>query len=40
MIRKAGFLLPGQGGEEEWVKGAWEDLTMGIAAIHKGVKPA
>ncbi|KAF2706390.1 hypothetical protein K504DRAFT_438648 [Pleomassaria siparia CBS 279.74] len=31
MIRKAGFLVPGQG---------WEDLTGGIAAIHKGVKPA
>ncbi|KAF2798456.1 ubiquinone/menaquinone biosynthesis methyltransferase ubiE [Melanomma pulvis-pyrius CBS 109.77] len=31
MIREAGFLVPGQG---------WEDLTGGIAAIHKGVKPA
>ncbi|KAF2849905.1 ubiquinone biosynthesis methyltransferas-like protein coq5 [Plenodomus tracheiphilus IPT5] len=30
MIRDAGFLVPGKG---------WEDLTMGIAAIHKGVKP-
>lgn len=30
MIREAGFLIPGQG---------WEDLTLGIAAIHKGVKP-
>jgi 2-methoxy-6-polyprenyl-1,4-benzoquinol methylase len=30
MIREAGFLVPGRG---------WEDLTMGIAAIHKGVKP-
>ncbi|KAH6865646.1 ubiquinone/menaquinone biosynthesis methyltransferase ubiE [Alternaria rosae] len=30
MIREAGFLVPGKG---------WEDLTMGIAAIHKGVKP-
>ncbi|OCK77559.1 hypothetical protein K432DRAFT_303953 [Lepidopterella palustris CBS 459.81] len=30
MIKNAGFLVPGQG---------WEDLTGGIAAIHKGVKP-
>lgn len=30
MIREAGFLIPGKG---------WEDLTGGIAAIHKGVKP-
>lgn len=31
MIRDAGFLVPGKG---------YEDLTDGIAAIHKGVKPA
>lgn len=31
MIQKAGFVVPGQG---------WEDLTNGIAAIHKGIKPA
>jgi 2-methoxy-6-polyprenyl-1,4-benzoquinol methylase len=31
MIQEAGFLVPGQG---------WEDLTGGIAAIHKGVKPS
>ena len=31
MIREAGFLIPGQG---------WENLTNGIAAIHKGVKPS
>ncbi|KAJ4295406.1 2-hexaprenyl-6-methoxy-1,4-benzoquinone methyltransferase [Kalmusia sp. IMI 367209] len=31
MIQDAGFLVPGKG---------WEDLTGGIAAIHKGVKPA
>ena len=39
MIKKAGFLLPGQrlGGED--TLSGWEDLTMGIAAIHKGVKP-
>ncbi|KAI8935247.1 hypothetical protein NX059_007836 [Plenodomus lindquistii] len=30
MIRDAGFLVPGKG---------WEDLTGGIAAVHKGVKP-
>ena len=30
MIEAAGFLIPGKG---------WEDLTGGIAAIHKGVKP-
>ncbi|KAH4212264.1 2-methoxy-6-polyprenyl-1,4-benzoquinol methylase [Parastagonospora nodorum] len=31
MIKDAGFEVPGKG---------WEDLTNGIAAIHKGVKPA
>lgn len=41
MIREAGFLIPGtrqrvDGTEEE---GGWEDLSLGIAAIHKGVKP-
>ncbi|RQM05986.1 hypothetical protein DH86_00002552 [Scytalidium sp. 3C] len=30
MIKDAGFIVPGKG---------WEDLTMGIAAIHKGIKP-
>jgi 2-methoxy-6-polyprenyl-1,4-benzoquinol methylase len=30
MIRDAGFLVPGKG---------YENLTNGIAAIHKGVKP-
>ncbi|KAB8293819.1 hypothetical protein EYC80_009301 [Monilinia laxa] len=30
MIKEAGFVVPGKG---------WEDLTGGIAAIHKGVKP-
>ncbi|KAI9759582.1 MAG: hypothetical protein M4579_002248 [Chaenotheca gracillima] len=44
MISEAGFLLPGNaGGAERDEKigkgGAWEDLTGGIAAIHKGVKP-
>ena len=34
MIQEAGFLLPGNGTE------GWEDLTFGVAAIHKGVKPA
>ncbi|KUJ12248.1 UbiE/COQ5 methyltransferase [Mollisia scopiformis] len=31
MIKEAGFVVPGKG---------WEDLTGGIAAIHKGIKPA
>ncbi|KAF2452869.1 putative ubiquinone biosynthesis methyltransferase Coq5 [Lineolata rhizophorae] len=30
MIMDAGFIVPGRG---------WEDLSMGIAAIHKGIKP-
>ena len=30
MIQKAGFMIPGQG---------FENLTGGIAAIHKGIKP-
>jgi 2-methoxy-6-polyprenyl-1,4-benzoquinol methylase len=30
MIKAAGFMVPGKG---------WEDLTGGIAAIHKGIKP-
>lgn len=30
MIRRSGFLMSGNG---------WEDLTGGIAAIHKGLKP-
>lgn len=30
LIEQAGFLIPGKG---------WEDLTGGIAAIHKGIKP-
>lgn len=30
MIQDAGFIVPGKG---------WEDLTGGIAAIHKGIKP-
>ncbi|PWY65227.1 UbiE/COQ5 methyltransferase [Aspergillus heteromorphus CBS 117.55] len=30
MIQKAGFMIPGRG---------YEDLTGGIAAIHKGIKP-
>lgn len=30
MIRDAGFVIAGQG---------WEDLTGGVAAIHKGMKP-
>ena len=38
MIKQAGFLIPGE--EERGLQGGWEDLSMGIAAIHKGVKPA
>ena len=30
MIRQEGFMVPGKG---------WEDLTAGIATIHKGIKP-
>ncbi|KAK0931226.1 2-hexaprenyl-6-methoxy-1,4-benzoquinone methyltransferase [Friedmanniomyces endolithicus] len=40
MIEEAGFIVPGKergdGGE---LQGGWEDLSLGIAAIHKGVKP-
>ncbi|KAH9810751.1 2-methoxy-6-polyprenyl-1,4-benzoquinol methylase, mitochondrial [Teratosphaeria destructans] len=41
MIRDAGFLIPGEVGHAEsgLPKTGWEDLTMGVAAIHKGVKP-
>ncbi|KAI9840481.1 MAG: 2-hexaprenyl-6-methoxy-1,4-benzoquinone methyltransferase [Sclerophora amabilis] len=41
MIAEAGFMLPGGEGDEDGshVNGGWEDLTRGIAAIHKGVKP-
>ncbi|KAF4550025.1 2-methoxy-6-polyprenyl-1,4-benzoquinol methylase-like protein [Elsinoe fawcettii] len=38
MIKNAGFVLPGEGLGEGEEKG-WTDLTGGIAAIHKGVKP-
>ena len=38
MIEEAGFMLPGGGVDGEGGR-AWEDLTGGIAAIHKGVKP-
>lgn len=37
MIAEAGFLIPAKGEGEE--NGGWEDLSGGIAAIHKGVKP-
>jgi 2-methoxy-6-polyprenyl-1,4-benzoquinol methylase len=43
MIREAGFVVPGQGREGAQSEGVgkegWEDLSFGIAAIHKGVKP-
>jgi len=40
MIRDVGFLIPGEG-EGEGVEGqkGWEDLSGGIAAIHRGMKP-
>lgn len=40
MIREAGFVVPSVKGANDGteVKG-WEDLTGGIAAIHRGVKP-
>jgi len=34
MIQKAGFQLPGREDQEE----AWENLTGGIVAIHRGIK--
>ena len=45
MIREAGFLIPGAqevpvGEEDGVVRSGWEDLSLGIAAVHKGVKPA
>lgn len=33
MIQEAGFQLPGKEGED-----AWENLTGGIVAIHRGIK--
>jgi len=39
MIREAGFLIPGQKPDGTGIENGWEDLSMGIAAIHKGVKP-
>ncbi|KAL8814536.1 MAG: hypothetical protein Q9223_006247 [Gallowayella weberi] len=35
-IAEVGFLIPGMDLEGE---GGWEDLTGGVAAIHRGVKP-
>jgi 2-methoxy-6-polyprenyl-1,4-benzoquinol methylase len=39
MIQAAGFLIPGQKSDGTITSAGWEDLSMGIAAIHKGVKP-
>lgn len=41
MIKDAGFILPGEkaDGDEESESKGWVDLTQGVAAIHKGVKP-
>jgi 2-methoxy-6-polyprenyl-1,4-benzoquinol methylase len=38
LIREAGFLIPGEG-ESEGSGQGWENLSGGIACIHKGVKP-
>jgi 2-methoxy-6-polyprenyl-1,4-benzoquinol methylase len=38
MIADAGFLIPGAN-EEGRPSAGWEDLSGGIACIHKGVKP-
>jgi len=45
MIEAAGFLIPGEADPRRRAGQAplqhgWENLSMGIAAIHKGVKPA
>jgi 2-methoxy-6-polyprenyl-1,4-benzoquinol methylase len=40
MIKEAGFLIPGENEIREGQRNGWEDLTFGIGAIHKGVKPA
>ncbi|KAF2098324.1 hypothetical protein NA57DRAFT_40230 [Rhizodiscina lignyota] len=37
MIRDAGFVIPGEGPDGEGY--GWENLSGGIAAIHKGMKP-
>jgi 2-methoxy-6-polyprenyl-1,4-benzoquinol methylase len=39
MIGDAGFLVPGEGTAEGGTSG-WENLSGGIACIHKGIKPA
>ncbi|USW48141.1 Putative ubiE/COQ5 methyltransferase, S-adenosyl-L-methionine-dependent methyltransferase [Septoria linicola] len=39
MIQDAGFLVPGQKSDGTITEAGWEDLSLGIAAIHKGVKP-
>lgn len=38
MIKGAGFLVPGQASESGREKG-WVDLSGGIVAVHKGIKP-
>ena len=40
MIEEAGFLVPGVRQGDQGTEGqGWADLSMGIAAVHKGVKP-
>jgi len=38
LIKEAGFLIPGEG-EGEASRDGWENLSGGIACIHKGIKP-
>lgn len=40
MIREAGFLIPGEKDAGDGNAQGWEDLSFGVAAVHKGVKPA
>lgn len=39
MIRDAGFVLPNDAADQDLGREPWENLTGGIAAIHKGIKP-
>lgn len=39
MIKDAGFLVPGEDPNDEGGGKGWVDLSAGIAAVHKGVKP-
>ena len=39
LIEQAGFIVPGEEERKGEAGGGWENLTGGIAAIHKGIKP-